>query len=160
MNPYSYVHNPTGYVDPYGLAGRQGNKGDAGIKETGARRVLDPDSVTGWEKAEKYYDKIRADPSDISAIARNTGWKESQIARIKNHVFFKEHQLDRGIGRFDADPGMVNAWSRLTKGDHIPSDINLLKHEYFESKFEGIFRTNYRTAHDKTESTGRIWIDE
>ncbi|MBD1229604.1 hypothetical protein IQ211_19340 [Xenorhabdus griffiniae] len=121
---------------------------------------MDPDSVAGWEKAEKHYDNIRADSSDIAAIAKNTGWKESHIARIKDHVFFKEHQLDRGVGRFDADPGMVNAWSRLKKGDHVQSDINLLRHEYFESKFEGIFRTNYRTAHDKTESTGRIWIDE
>ncbi|MBC8954070.1 S-type pyocin domain-containing protein [Xenorhabdus sp. PB62.4] len=124
-----------------------------------SRQVLDPDSVTGWEKAEKYYDKIRADPSDISTIAKNTGWKESHVARAKDHVFFREHQLGygKGKGRFDADPEMVNAWERLKKGDFVKSDINLLKHEYFESRFERIFSTDYITAHEAAVKSGRDW---
>ncbi|HGN2958183.1 TPA: RHS repeat domain-containing protein [Proteus mirabilis] len=31
LNPYGYVHCPTGYIDPFGLAGGSGNKGDAGV---------------------------------------------------------------------------------------------------------------------------------
>ena len=30
-------------------------------------------------------------------------------------------------------------------------------HEYFESKFESFYKTDYRTAHNKTEESGRIW---
>ncbi|WP_338149557.1 RHS repeat domain-containing protein, partial [Xenorhabdus bovienii] len=151
FNPYSYVSNPSNFIDPFGLSKT------SSVKNTGGRQVLDPDSAAGWEKAEKYYDKIRTDPTDISTIAKNTGWKEPHIARIKEHVFFKEHKLDNGMGRFDADPGIVNSWERLKKGDFVKSDIELLRHEYFESRFEGIFSTNYRTAHDAAEKTGRIW---
>ncbi|GAS71270.1 hypothetical protein NGUA41_02469 [Salmonella enterica] len=39
------------------------------------------------------YDLIRFDPNDISLIEKNTGWKESIIARVKNHLFFKDHML-------------------------------------------------------------------
>ncbi|MCW2256721.1 uncharacterized protein RhaS with RHS repeats [Providencia alcalifaciens] len=28
FNPYGYVHNPVGWIDPYGLAGGKGNKGE------------------------------------------------------------------------------------------------------------------------------------
>ncbi|AMG66429.1 hypothetical protein AL507_07450 [Providencia stuartii] len=65
--------------------------------------------------------------------------------------------LDYRVGRFDADPAMVNAWERLKKGDYIKSDIDLLRHEYFESRFEGIFSTIYRVAHDAAERSGRVW---
>lgn len=86
------------------------------IKHTGGRQVLDPESLASWGKAEVFYNKIRSDPTDIAQIARNTGWKESHIARMKDHVFFKEHQLDKGLSRFDADLSMVNAaWERLKK---------------------------------------------
>ncbi|WP_304952563.1 hypothetical protein, partial [Xenorhabdus sp. PB62.4] len=30
LNPYGYVHNPSNWIDPYGLAGGFGNKGDNG----------------------------------------------------------------------------------------------------------------------------------
>ena len=151
LNPYGYVHCPTGYIDPFGLSGT------SKIKQTGGRQVLDPESLAGWEKAEIFYNKIRSDPTDIAQIARNTGWKESHIARVKDHVFFKEHRLDKGLSRFDADPSMVNAWERLKKGDYIKSDIDLLRHEYFESRFEGIFSTIYRVSHDAAERAGRVW---
>lgn len=43
------------------------------------------------------------------------------------------------------------------KRAHKKNDIDLLNHELFESKFEGIFKTDYRTAHDKTVESGRPW---
>lgn len=85
---------------------------------------------------------------------------EATIARIKTHVFESEHLLDTGIRRFDADPNIVNAWSRLRQGDFLQSDLILLSHERFESKFEALFKTNYRTAHDAAESSGRVWTPE
>ncbi|PHM51885.1 hypothetical protein [Xenorhabdus hominickii] len=142
---------------PDWAAGGNVTKENFSIKQTGARQVLNPDSAIGWEKAEKFYDKIRADYTDISTIVKNTGWKEFIIARIKDHVFFREHELGYGKGRFDADPEMVNAWERLKKGDFVKSDIELLRHEYFESRFERIFSTDYITSHIAAVKSGRDW---
>ncbi|HEX9243865.1 MAG TPA: hypothetical protein VF875_15580 [Anaeromyxobacter sp.] len=50
---------------------------------------------------------------------------EAQVSRIKEHVFFSEHELDSGLRRFDADPEIVNAWDRLTAGDQVSSDLDL-----------------------------------
>jgi hypothetical protein len=130
------------------------------FKETGARRVLDPSSLDAWDVVEGQYDLIRANTGDVSKIAENIGWSEARVARIKEHVFFKNHQLDSGASRFDADPDMFNAWNRLEQGDFVRADIDLLRHEIFESKFEGIFKTNYRTAHEATIRSGRTWTPE
>ena len=127
---------------------------------TGARQVLDPSDIRSWDAAEDAYKVIKSDASDISAIAKNTGFSESRIERIKNHVFVNEHKLDLGVRQFDADPEIVNAWSRLKTGDFVQSDINLLRHEIFESKFEGIFRTDYRTAHEAAIRANRLWNPE
>ena len=44
------------------------------------------------------------------------------------------------VRRFDADPLIVNAWQRLREGRHTPKDVQLLEHEIFEARFEGIFQ--------------------
>ena len=103
------------------------------------------------------YENIRIDTTDISKIAQNTGMPEWKISRIKDHVFSNEHILDAGVKRFDADPEIADAWYRLTNGTYNQNDIDLLNHEYFESKFESFYKTDYRTAHNKTEESGRIW---
>ena len=66
------------------------------------------------------------------------------------------------MARFDGDPEIVNAWNRLEAGDFVQSDIDLLRHEIFESKFEGIFKTDYKTAHNATisERIQRTWDPE
>jgi hypothetical protein len=51
---------------------------------------------------------------------------------------------------------IVNAWQRLQEGRHTLRDVQLLKHELFESRFEGIFKTGYRTAHEATNRSGRL----
>ena len=101
------------------------------------------------------YEVIRQTHDDVAAIARHTGMRESWSARIKAHLFSRTHRLDDGVRRFDADPLIVNAWQRLWEGVHTPRDRQLLNHELFESRFEGIFRTNYRTAHEATNRSGR-----
>ncbi|WP_322833390.1 hypothetical protein [Bacillus cereus] len=35
--------------------------------------------------------------------------------------------------------------------------MDLLRHEIFESRFEGIFKTDYKTAHNATVKSGRPW---
>ncbi len=91
----------------------------------------------------------------MATIARHTGMCESKIVRIKAHLFHRTHHLDDGIRRFDADPLIVNAWQRLWAGTQTPKDVQLLEQELFESRFEGIFRTNYRTAPEATNRSGR-----
>ncbi len=130
------------------------------IASTGARQVLNPHTIKGWERAEAVYTSIRSQVGDIASIARNSGMSEAQVGRVRDHLFFKEHRLDDGLRRFDADPSIANAWARLQQGDHVASDIALLKHELFESRFEGIFKTDYRTAHNATLRSGRTWTGE
>ena len=142
------------------IAPHVGEVGSTGAKLTGARHVLNPTTIQGWEKAEGVYNAIRTDATDIASIAKNTGWSEKDIARVKDHLFIKEHRLDEGVRRFDADPDIVNAWDRMKRGDHVASDIDLLRHELFESRFEATFRTDYRTAHDATLRAGRTWKGE
>jgi filamentous hemagglutinin len=67
-------------------------------------------------------------------------------------LFFKEHTFrDGNVGLFDADADIAEAWQRMQQGTHTVDDMQLFKHEHFESRFEGIFRTDYGTAHDKTQ---------
>lgn len=94
---------------------------------------------------------------DIAVIANNTGWSEFRIQRIKDHLFYRQHQLDDRFACFDPDPDIADAWIRLQQGNFIDEDLRLLEHEYFESRFEGIFHTNYRTAHEATIRSGRRW---
>ncbi|WP_367735779.1 hypothetical protein [Bacillus nitratireducens] len=35
--------------------------------------------------------------------------------------------------------------------------MDLIRHEIFESRFEGIFKTDYTTAHKATVKSGRPW---
>jgi hypothetical protein len=41
-------------------------------------------------------------------------------------------------------------------GTHAGIDVELLNHEIFESKFEGIFQTDYEPAHSASEKSGRF----
>ena len=116
-------------------------------------RELDP---YDFDAAAHAYEVIRQAHDDVAAIARHTGMRESWIARIKGHLFDRTHRLDDGVRRFDADPLIVNAWQRLLEGRHTPKDVQLLEHEIFEAKFEGIFKTDYRTAHEVTNRSGRL----
>ena len=114
--------------------------------------------LTRWENyAPDAYEAIRLSEDDISEIARGTDWSEYRIQRIKNHLFYREHQLDDRVSRFDPDPDIADAWARLRRGEHNEEDLRLLDHEYFESRFEGIFHTDARTAHEATLRSGRKW---
>ena len=127
------------------------------ILQTGGRQFDYNAFIKRLETIDKEYENIRIDIADISKIAQNTGMPEWKIRKIKDHVFFNEHILDDGIRRFDADPEIADAWYRLKEGIYSQSDIDLLNHEYFESKFESFYKTYYRTAHEKTIESARIW---
>ena len=136
---------------------RGGSKSGSKTIQTGARQIDYNAYIKRLETIDMEYESIRMDTTDISKIAHNTGMPEWKISKIKEHVFFNEHILDSGIKRFDSDPEIADAWYRLTNGNYNQNDISLLNHEYFESKFESFYKTDYRTAHNKTEESGRIW---
>jgi len=119
------------------------------ISQTGARTVAQ--ALAREAKAERAYEAIRA-TDDIAAIAKNTGMSVQKIGRIKNHLFVAAHPRSGGMARFDADADIAEAWQRLHSGNYLPHDIDLLNHEYFESKFMGIFKTDYETGHAAAES--------
>jgi len=105
----------------------------------------------------KTYEEIRNSTTDIKSIAENTGIHERHIRRAKEHVFFKEHHLDTRYGRFDPDYPIARGWQRLESGKFLKEDMDLIRHEVFEARFEGIFKTTYREAHDATVRSGRPW---
>lgn len=124
------------------------------------RRIRPSSGIEAWEVwAPKKYDEIRNLADDITIISRNTNIAEFKIKRIKNHLFYDEsHILDNGIkGRLAPDPEIAASWDRLYRGDFIKNDLDLLEHEYFESKFEKSFGTTLRIAHDAAKDSGRIW---
>lgn len=118
-------------------------------KEMGARTALE------WlerdSKAEDYYDSVRNRKDDIVKIAKNTGFSEDDIRKIKEHVFFSNHVLCKGIGRFDADYDMAVSWQRLINGSFEDRDLILLNHELLESTVEKCYNLTYKEAHEIAE---------
>ena len=123
------------------------------MQKGGIAGALDPSSERAQEHAERYYGLVRAMTTDCERIAKNTGFAEADIRRIKNHVFIEEHELSDGEKeRFAPSYHMAQSWQRLIDGGKIEQrDIILLNHELMESKLmsEGM---SYREAHKKAEA--------
>ena len=95
--------------------------------------ALDSNSDRALEHAERYYEEVRHFTTDIKRIAKNTGFREQDIERIKKYVFTEEHDLATGRHRFDPSYDMAVSWQRLMQGKDIrPYDITLLNHEMYE----------------------------
>ena len=96
--------------------------------------ALDPDSERAGEHADRYYKSVRRMTTDVKHIAKNTGFDERDIERIKNHLFKNIHDLGDGrTQRFDPDYEISETWRRLILGKGIqPHDIILLEHELLE----------------------------
>ncbi|MDR1805812.1 MAG: hypothetical protein LBQ80_03460 [Clostridium sp.] len=128
----------------------------AKIVYTGASGAI-PRSDVGrmHEHAERFYEEIRKRTSDIAAIAQNTGISESEVARIKKHIFFNEYELGgEEVSRFDPDYDMAVSWQRLISGKDIQEmDIVMLRHELMEFELMQTHGLNYTEAHAITEKT-------
>lgn len=129
--------------------------GPVGLATALLAKDLDPQDYEAWDKAESYYERVRECAGDVDVIATNTPYNSRQVQRIKDHLFYDTHILDEGEARFDADPLIANTWSRLQRGSHGPKDLQLMEHELFESRFEDLFHTDYRTAHQAADRSGR-----
>lgn len=136
-----------GWLDAIGGSYRDGRTVGTGARELTVEEYLKQEK---WAAGQ--YESIRTATDDVSTIAKNLGVPEFQVERIKDHLFFNEHTMrDGSVGRFDPDAGIAETWSRFQSGTFKQEDIQLFKHEYFESRFEGIFRQDYGVSHDKTQ---------
>jgi hypothetical protein len=119
---------------------------------TGAREISADEYLKRERWAIDQYASFRTSTSDVTQITSNLGVPEFQVQRVKDHLFFNEHTFRSGeVMRFDPDADIAESWIRLQQGTQTADDLKLFKHEYFESRFEAIFRTDYGTAHDKTK---------
>ena len=119
-----------------------------------------------WNVAEILYDEIRDCKTDIADIASNLGYKQENIDKVKDHVFYKTHKLDTcpediTYGRFDASLEQALAWKRLEANSHNPDDLTWLKHELAEQHHEVKYGSGYREAHNRAQSryNGYPWDD-
>lgn len=100
------------------------------IKVSGA---LNPYSERASKHAEQYYESVRKMKTDYKRIAKNTGYSENLIKRIKNYSFIDEHELITGKERFYPDFHIAQSWQRLIEGKNIQKhDLLLLEHEMYE----------------------------
>lgn len=123
------------------------------IKSGAVSGALSPDSKEAQKHAEQYYESVRKMKTDVRNISNNTGFSESDIAQIKDHVFMKEHDLGGDIPeQFYPSYAMAQSWQRLIEGKNIQKhDITLLRHEKMESD---LMKQGYSqsVAHRMTES--------
>ncbi len=102
------------------------------------------------------YDAIRASNTDVRSIANNTGYKPANIQKVKDHVFYQRHLLDRFVDkgyparfkRFDSDLGQAKAWLRLENGSHTDDDLRFLFHETAEAWYMRNHGPSYNAAHN------------
>lgn len=116
-------------------------------------------SRTAFLAAADAYATIRASRSDVAAIARATGYKAANIEKVKRHLFLDAHWLDRYVhlgvpavrARFDPDPEIAAAWTRLQAGAARPSDLALLRHEMAEAWYMRRVDRSYGKAHNAAQ---------
>ncbi|MEJ2463482.1 MAG: hypothetical protein P8098_17910, partial [Candidatus Thiodiazotropha sp.] len=114
----------------------------------------------GWgDEADEAYDVIQKRNDDIMLISQNTGFKESNIQKIKNHLFYDTHKKYDAYGddfvewgRLDSDKRIADSWNRLIEGTYGGDDIKLLKHEAAERKILDIWGPGTGKAHQRAHS--------
>lgn len=109
--------------------------GESGIINTRAiSGALNPYSKAAEVHAEQYYESVRHMKTDVKRIAKNTGFNEYDIYKIKEHVFLKKHDLGGSeLEYFYPSYEMAQSWQRLIDGKNIKKhDITLLQHEIME----------------------------
>ncbi|HEU4421334.1 MAG TPA: hypothetical protein VFR67_02205, partial [Pilimelia sp.] len=108
------------------------------------------DEVRAWEWAEQAYERFRADDNDVRDMAGalsdverpsgRVGFTPDEIGEVKRHLMVDEHLISDYEGgftrqRFDASPGIAEAWIRLREGRHLDADLILLEHELAEAAY-------------------------
>jgi len=101
------------------------------------------------------YDQIRKDMGDTVRIAANTGIPQDKLDQIKDHVFYKHHELVTGRaqttqGNFTPDPYIADLWPKAgagrLEGDDAERFHRIMAHEYVESSLMNA-GMSYRSSH-------------
>lgn len=110
------------------------NSGGSGIIKSGAvSGARNPYGDKAKAHAEKYYGLVRTMKTDVSSIAKTTGFSEEQIQDVKNFIFYEKHDLGgEELELFKPDYMMGESWKRLIEGKPEPHDITLINHEIME----------------------------
>lgn len=111
------------------------NSGESGIINSGAvSGALNPYSEEAQDHANRYYESVRHMKTDVSRIAKNTGFSENDISQIKDFIFMQKHDLGGSEPEyFYPSYEMGQSWQRLIDGKNIQKhDITLLQHEIME----------------------------
>ncbi|MBC8947158.1 hypothetical protein [Xenorhabdus indica] len=90
MNPYGYVHNPAKWVDPFGLAGGVGNKGDVKTK----RPSDDLGEVTG------HYSAVKPRPLDDGLAETFAGGRYKEVILGRDTEMYRAGVSTNEFGRF------------------------------------------------------------
>ena len=98
--------------------------------------------------------------TDIELIAKNTEIKPANIEKVKNHLFYDEHLLDRYVSlgipaqmqRFDSNLSIVKSWQRLESGNFLEKDTQLLRHETAEAWYMRKNGSGYSAAHNVAQA--------
>jgi hypothetical protein len=106
-----------------------------------------------FEKLEKecldQYEQIRIDEVGINKVMENLKINKEVVQRVKDHVFNNTHKLRDGIGKFDPDINIADAWRRIVDNKFTKTDIEWFLHEFAEAKVEQYFpESTYREIHD------------
>lgn len=108
-------------------------KNNATIKMVSGARITDQFGDAATEHADRYYGLVRSMTTDVSKIAKITGYSESDIKKVKDYVFIDVHDLGDGEPRrFDPSFAMSQSWQRLIDGHPEPHDMTLIQHEVME----------------------------
>lgn len=110
-------------------------KNNGTMKAINGARITNTYSPAARAHADRYYGLVREMKTDVARIAKNTGYSEEDIQRIKNFIFIEKHDLGDGEPRrFDSSFAMAQSWQRLINGTPEPHDLTLLKHEMLEKE--------------------------
>lgn len=122
-----------------------------GVTETGGSTggILDKNSEEQEDYAKRAYEEIRKKnaKSDIARVAKSSGLSMEEVEKVRNHLFFNKHNLEKGFVRFDESAEIANAWEALEQGRPTDLDIMLIKHELEELTIMEKFGYDYNIAH-------------
>ena len=105
-------------------------------------RIIDSESKEAEAFAKMYYQEIRSMKTDVRKIAKNAGYKSSEIQRVKNYLFLEKSRYDEETGKmeyFHPDCAIAQSWQRLMLGKDIkPHDLTLIRHELYEMEIKTV----------------------
>lgn len=111
--------------------------------------ILDKSEEEQIAYAKRAYEEIRKkDPKyDIAKVALSSGLSESEVEKIRNHLFIDKHYLENGYVRFSESAEIANAWEALEQNRATELDVMLLRHELEELTIMEKYYYDYEKAH-------------